>query len=121
LRTIYTFDSPIKSEFMNWVKIFTSKAEAIARLAQNVPRLIIISGKRICIVRREDVFYAVQDACPHNGESLSKGSVNYLGEVICPWHNYRFDLKTGRECAMRSKDLITYPVKIDDSGFYLGM
>jgi len=52
---------------------------------------------------------------------LSKGKVNYLGEVICPWHNYRFDLQSGRESSTRSADLITYPLKIDEAGFFVGI
>lgn len=66
-------------------------------------------------------FYAVQDRCTHNSESLSKGSVNYLGEIICPWHNYRFDLESGKECASRSAELITYPVRIKEDGFFIGI
>lgn len=66
-------------------------------------------------------FFAVQDSCSHNGESLSKGTVNYLGEVVCPWHNYRFELSTGRECSMRSADLRTYPIKVDVDGFFIGI
>jgi nitrite reductase/ring-hydroxylating ferredoxin subunit len=63
----------------------------------------------------------VQDACPHNGESLSKGSVNHLGEIICPWHNYCFDLQTGREMLNRSGQLKVYPVKCHADGLYVGI
>jgi nitrite reductase/ring-hydroxylating ferredoxin subunit len=90
-------------------------------LIEGQPRLLIVQGKRICIVRRENTLYAVEDKCPHNGESLSKGAVNYLGEIICPWHGQRFSLKTGREGEERSRDLITYPVKQDQEGVYIGL
>jgi nitrite reductase/ring-hydroxylating ferredoxin subunit len=90
-------------------------------LTEGQPRLLIVQGKRICMVRRENVLYAVDDKCPHNGESLSKGTVNYLGEIICPWHGQRFSLKTGREGEERSRDLITYPVKQDQEGVYIGL
>lgn len=90
-------------------------------LLEGQPRLLMVQGKRICIVRREHLLYAVEDKCPHNGESLSKGTVNYLGEIICPWHGQRFSLKTGREGEERSRDLITYPVKQDAEGVYIGL
>lgn len=90
-------------------------------LTEGQPRLLIVQGKRICMVRRENVLYAVEDKCPHNGESLSKGAVNYLGEIICPWHGQRFSLKTGREGEERSRDLITYPVKEGPEGVYIGL
>jgi 3-phenylpropionate/trans-cinnamate dioxygenase ferredoxin component len=106
---------------MEWVRIFTGIDEANRQLADNHPRLLILRGQRICLVRRGEQFFAVQDTCTHNGESLSKGSLNYLGEIICPWHNYRFDLQTGREGANRSADLKTYPLKIEQEGFYIGI
>ncbi len=85
------------------------------------PQLLIIHGKRLCMVLRLDHFYVVQDSCPHNGESLSKGTVNHLGEIICPWHGHQFNLTTGRECSQRSQDLDTYPVKENSDGLFIGM
>ena len=90
-------------------------------LAPRKPRLLILRGIRICLVREEDKLRAVQDTCPHNGESLSKGAVNFIGEVVCPWHGQRFNLITGRECAERSRDLVTYPVRQDAEGVFIGL
>jgi len=106
---------------MEWIKVFGSDAEARQRILADKPQLLVLYGKRICLALHNDTFFAVQDACTHNGESLSKGTINYLGEVICPLHNYQFDLQSGRECCSRSRDLITYPVKIDESGFFVGI
>jgi|SRR5690606_24410228 nitrite reductase/ring-hydroxylating ferredoxin subunit len=106
---------------MQWIKIFNTVEEAKTRLQNNKPQLVMIGEKRICLVLRNDQFFAVQDRCTHNGESLSKGTVNYLGEVICPWHNYRFSLQTGREGASRSADLKTYPVKVENDGLFIGI
>lgn len=106
---------------MDWVKIFDSQAEGLIRLGKNKPQLLIVRGKRICLVRTEDRWLAVEDTCTHNGESLSKGNVNFLGEVVCPWHGHRFNLKTGRECGERSRDLITYPMKQDTEGLFIGI
>lgn len=90
-------------------------------LAVNQPRLLLAGGKRICLVRTPDRLMAVSDKCPHNGESLSKGRVNYLGEIICPWHGQRFSLATGRESDEQSPDLETYPVRIDEEGVFLSL
>ena len=106
---------------MEWVKIFSNQEEAQRRILSDKPQLVIINGKRICVVLHAARFYAVQDSCSHSGESLSKGHVNYLGEVICPLHNHCFNLQTGRELSSRSADLVTYPVKIDETGFFIGV
>ncbi len=106
---------------MQWVKIFSSGADARARVSAGATRLLVVHQRRICLARVNDQFFAVADKCSHNGESLSKGSINYLGEVVCPWHGYRFQLTSGRESAERSHDLETYPIKQDETGFYIGL
>lgn len=106
---------------MQWVKIFSGLQEARERIAINKPVLVSIYGVRLALVNRGDQFYAVQNACTHSGASLSDGKINYLGEIVCPLHGYIFDLSTGREVQGRSGDLKTYPVKIEDDGFFVGI
>ena len=106
---------------MEWIKIFASDGELESALKIDQPRLLLVRGRRICIVRRENALLAVEDACPHNGESLSKGAVNYIGEIVCPWHGQRFNLITGREAAEQSRDLITYPIRQGPDGVFLGL
>ena len=103
---------------MEWIKIFETRAAA-ERIAENHPQLLIVRGQRICLVKRNGNLFAVQDKCAHNGESLSKGTINYLGEVVCPMHHHQFNLKTGRECAQRSKDLDCYPIKENEEGVFI--
>lgn len=106
---------------MKWFKIFSSESEAKAKIFQDKPQLLILEGKRISLVLHQGSFLAVQDSCTHSGESLSKGTVNYLGEIVCPWHHYRFDLKSGKACDSSCADLETFPVRIDEEGFFVGV
>jgi nitrite reductase/ring-hydroxylating ferredoxin subunit len=106
---------------VEWFRIFSTEEEAKRRIAFDTPQLVILGGTRICLVRHGENFLAVQDACSHNGQSLSKGKINFLGEIICPWHGYRFELQTGRPCDSNSAQLKTYPVKIDETGFFIGV
>ena len=106
---------------MEWIKIFSGDADARARISPGRPQRVIIGSKRISLVLHGDRFYAVQDACSHNGESLSKGMVNYRGEIVCPWHGYRFDLKSGRACDSSCTDLETFPIQINETGFFIGI
>lgn len=106
---------------MQWVKIFSDKQEAQARIPVHHPQLVIIGTTRLCLVNSNYGFYAVQDSCTHSAASLSKGAINYLGEIICPLHNYCFDLQSGRESSSRSSDLKVFPIKIDETGFYIGL
>ncbi len=106
---------------MRWVKIFKDRLTAQEKLTENKPQLLIIGENRICLVLRGDSFYAVSDRCTHNGESLSKGSVNFGGEIVCPWHGYQFNLQNGREWQERCADLITFPIREEPDGLYIGL
>ena len=110
------------SEFtfkMEWVKVFESSESANAALVENQPRLLIVHGKRICLVKRNGEFFAVQNNCTHSGGSLSQGKINFLGEIVCPMHQYQFNLKTGRENGQRSNDLECFPIKESVEGIFI--
>lgn len=52
----------------------------------------------------------VTDArCPHNGGPLAEGTIRE-GSVVCPWHWYRYDLRTGVCHTTTRYDLTCYPV-----------
>ena len=106
---------------MEWYKIFSNETDATEHMSQNPLQLVILNGERVCLAYTQQRFFAVQDKCTHNSESLSKGHLNHLGEVICPWHNYCFNLQSGNEAQDRSRALKTYPIKIEETGFYIGI
>jgi nitrite reductase/ring-hydroxylating ferredoxin subunit len=55
-----------------------------------------VNGYAMAIARVGDQYYAVQDHCTHRYGPLSEGRLCADGEVECPWHRSRFDLKTGQ-------------------------
>jgi len=105
---------------MEWIKIFADKQKATDLLGESKANTMIISGKKICLAIIGSQIVAVSDRCTHNGESLGKGKVNFLGEVVCPWHGYRFDLKTGR-CRSDAPDLETFPIREGEDGIFIGI
>lgn len=107
----------------NQHKLFDSIAAAEQALPLGKPQKLRLGGLNevICLVRTRAGIFAVADDCPHLGESLSKGTTNYLNEVVCPWHSYRFSLLTGQECENRTNNLRTYPVTLQPDGIYLSI
>jgi nitrite reductase (NADH) small subunit len=56
-------------------------------------------------------FYACGPLCPHEGGPLAEGWLE--GEaVVCPWHGFDFDLRTGR-CLINDQLAIpVFPVRV---------
>lgn len=97
------------------VKLFDSIEEAKRILPNNEPKLVKALDKSICIVRKEDQLISFLNECPHQGASLHQGTVNYLGEIVCPLHSYRFNMKTGETAEKACKPLTLIPVVISDA------
>lgn len=58
-------------------------------------RNVDLPGRRIAVFRsREGEVYATQAECPHRRGPLADGLVGG-GSVVCPLHEWRFDLATG--------------------------
>jgi nitrite reductase (NADH) small subunit len=57
-------------------------------------RSFCVKGKMIAIFFVKGEYSAINDLCPHMGASLAAGYVEDNG-VICPWHAWRFCIKSG--------------------------
>ena len=57
----------------------------------------------VLVVKAEDRYYAIEDACNHAGAMLTEGarSVARPHCVVCPMHGYVFDIRTGALVAPR--------------------
>jgi len=53
-----------------------------------------VEGRRIAVFRVGEDYFALADECTHRSGPLSEGTLED-GEVECPWHGARFDLRTG--------------------------
>ncbi len=106
---------------LTWYRVFESEAAAQAGIPQGTARLVLVKGRRICLAHSQAGFFAIQDACPHLAEPLSKGSINAMNEIICPLHQYRYHLATGTECDNKTKGAKTYPLKWKAGALYLGV
>lgn len=54
-----------------------------------------IGDRWIAVFRLGDRVFALHDACPHMGASLAEGWLDGT-RVVCHWHEWSFDLETGR-------------------------
>lgn len=63
-----------------------------------------VEGERVLIVRLADGVHAYVDQCPGSPLTLNAGLVRD-GVLLCPWHDCRFDLETGRRLDRDGKGL----------------
>ncbi|TZF81856.1 Rieske (2Fe-2S) protein [Pedobacter sp. BS3] len=102
---------------MHWVRIL-SKHES--EESGDFVRMVKIDGQKICLVRNDGRFYALQNTCPHAGGILSGGWCKN-GHIVCPIHRYEYDLETGKGAPGQYDYADVYPLELRDDGLYIGM
>ena len=93
-----------------WVEI-----EAAAGIPEGSGRSVRAGERRLAVFRHDGRWFALDDACPHQGASLGEG-LFHGGRVICPLHGWVFEVATGR-CPRDSHEGVrTYPVRRTERG-----
>lgn len=104
----------------------------VARAAEVPPggrKLVEIDGRGVVVFNIKGEFFALSNMCPHKGGSLAEGILTGLveskepgcythsrpGEIVrCPWHQWEFDIRTGRSyCDPRKMRLKQYDVAVE--------
>ncbi len=53
-----------------------------------------VQGRALCEARVDGAVAVLDGTCPHEGGPLGEGIVEH-GRVVCPWHAYAYDVRTG--------------------------
>jgi len=99
--------------------IVESQKEAEKVFPLNEIKKLKADGHYFCLVRTNKGYKAFEMKCPHLEYDLSKGKINSNHQVVCPWHDYTFQLESGEENRKRCNDLTIYPLVWEVSGLYI--
>lgn len=75
-------------------------------------REAVCGEKLVCIANSNGEICAMNNVCPHRGGPLGQGIVED-GRVICPWHAWAFDVKTGMAEHTSHARVDVYEVKVE--------
>ncbi len=71
------------------------------------------AGRTVALFRLDGALHAFDGVCPHRGGPLGEGTVAG-GVVTCPWHGWRFEVKTGKCVNVPGRGQTCYPVREED-------
>jgi len=80
--------------------------------------VVDVGERRIAVFWHEGQVHALDNVCIHRQRELSKGVI-LNGRVVCPGHQWSFDLRTGHEHTM-DRYQPCFPVKIEDGMVFIG-
>ncbi len=68
----------------------------VSELKQKELQEVTVQGKVIALSYHKGVFGAVSGTCLHIGGPLGQGNIDKDGYIVCPWHQWMFDCKSGQ-------------------------
>jgi pyruvate oxidase len=97
-----------------WVKVADLGALTVGQVTT-----LMAGNTAICLVRTDEHGYtALDNRCPHQGGPLGEGQLD--GEwLICPWHGYEYDPKSGNPPEGYGDCATPYPLELREDGIYV--
>lgn len=93
-----------------WIEVLSNAGS----MADGEHLALSLDYEDVAVFRADGQFYAISNACSHDGNEIASGCVNGT-EITCPRHSARFCLKTGKVLSPPAyEDLTTYPVRVVD-------
>ncbi|XP_030289611.1 Rieske domain-containing protein [Sparus aurata] len=77
-------------------------------------------GSDVCLFYVKGEFFAMDARCAHSGGPLCDGDIEEADgvlKVFCPWHDYDFDLRTGKSGSSLQQKV--YEVKLEGGSVYV--
>lgn len=90
-------------------------------IEENQAMAVEINGNNIMVTKINGEFYAVENCCTHENLPISGGQI-FDGQIQCPHHGARFDIKTGKATQFPAVvELKTYKIKIENDDVLIAL
>ena len=110
-----------------------------SEIAEGQRKVIAAGDAEVGVFRVDGELYAWRNHCPHQGGPVCQGrmmkrveerldddkrslGIHYAAaglNIVCPWHGYEFDVKTGRHAGLESVRLAGCKIRHRDGAIYV--
>ena len=84
-----------------------------SELAPGQCREVLVGNRPVALFNVDGVFYALSNLCLHRGGPLGQGLLSGMA-VMCPWHAWTWDVRTGEHTMNPELKVARYDVKLED-------
>jgi nitrite reductase (NADH) small subunit/3-phenylpropionate/trans-cinnamate dioxygenase ferredoxin subunit len=89
------------------------KVAEISDIPPGTAKVVEVQNIEVALFNLDGQIYAIDNMCQHAGGPLGEGKIKD-DVVICPWHGYRYNIKTGRYLKNPDMSVACYPVQVED-------
>lgn len=94
------------------------KVGTLAQLGPGSVMEAVVDGQPYAVCNAAGEVYALEGACPHRGGPLGHGEMDGH-RVVCPWHLWEFDCRTGAYDRDPGVRVAAVPVRVEDGDILL--
>jgi nitrite reductase (NADH) small subunit len=88
------------------------KVGSLADLTPGSVMEAVVDGRRVAVCNTGEALHAVDAICPHAGGPLAHGAL-HEHMLVCPYHAWEFDCRTGEHDYNPAVKLDTFAVKAE--------
>jgi len=87
-------------------------------LQEGKMKLVSVEGTPVLFIKQQGKIFVINNRCPHMACGFSGGTLDGL-VIVCPCHDWRFDLKTGEYQDEPAYKLTKYDWKIESGKIWV--
>lgn len=94
------------------------KVKTVAEMPAGSLITVAVNGVNYALCNVDGQLHCLDGVCPHAGGPLGDGNL-YGMSIVCPWHEWAFDCRTGGNDYDETIQLRKYPVSVDDGNILI--
>lgn len=80
--------------------------------AEGEAKEFTVGNRTLCVARVNGELAALDNVCLHRGGPIGQGTIEG-GKIVCPWHGWAFDPKSGEAVHSALAKLQTFAIAIE--------
>ena len=79
-----------------------------------------VNGREFALYNVDGAYFCTSNICPHQGAPLAEGMLEG-SQIVCPWHAWVFDVKTGQSPVNPRAKIPCVPVKVEGNDVFVNL
>ena len=96
-----------------------TKVANVEDIPQGSARAFNVNGIEVAVFNLAGDFLAISNTCGHVGGPLAEGEVVGVEVVVCPWHGWEWNLRSGQNVADPDSCLPCFACKVENGEVFV--
>ena len=96
------------------------KVASTSDLKPGENKVVNVNDTEVGLFNIDGEFFAISNVCLHRGGPLGEGFLE--GDVVtCPWHGWRYNVRTGENAMIPTTKVASYQVKVEGNDVFVAV